>query len=39
MSQLISIMQGGVVAALGRGSGFIMMVGKWNWLFWLVYGI
>ena len=39
ISQLTSIKQGEVVVALGRGRGFIMMVGKWNWLFSLVCGI
>jgi len=27
------------VVALGRGRGFITMVGKWNWLFSLVCDI
>ena len=39
ISQLTSIKQGEVVVALGRGRGFIMMVGKWNWLFSFVCGI
>jgi len=30
LSQLTSIKQGEVVVALGRGRGFIMMVGKWG---------
>jgi len=24
---------------MGRGRGFVMMVGKWNWLFWFICGI
>jgi len=39
ISQLTSVRQGEVVVALGRGRGFITMVGKWNWLFSLVCDI
>jgi len=33
VSQLTSIKQGEVVVALSRGRGFIMMLGKHDWLF------
>jgi len=39
ISQWTSIKQGEVTVAMGRGRGFVMMVGKWNWLFWFVCGI
>ena len=33
VSQLTSIKQGEVVVALSKGRGFVMMLGKHNWLF------